>query len=82
MRLSGNHYSAKDDSWGNVTITRRSDLATIYLQGDEATEFIDNHRIFEAFGYPYGPFKTSAEHVDACLDAYAGVFPRNSIIYN
>jgi hypothetical protein len=82
MRLSGNHYSAKDDSWGNVTITRRSDLATIYLQGDDATEFIDNHRILNAIEYPSGPFATLAENVDACLDDYAEMFPRNSTIYN
>ena len=70
MTLNGNHYSAKTDRFGNVTILRKSDLATVYLQGDDAVEFLDNHRILEAIEYPSGPFKTSAEHVDACLDAY------------
>ena len=74
MRLNGNHYSARDDRYDNVTITRKSDLATVYLQGDEATEFTDNHRILDAIDYPTGPFATSAEHVDACLDAYSEVF--------
>ena len=70
MILNGNHYSAKSDSFGNVTILRKSDLATVYLQGDEAVEFVDNHRILDAIEYPSGPFTTQAEHVDACLDAY------------
>ncbi len=70
MRLNGNHYSAVEDRMGNVTILRKSDMATVYLQGDDAVEFLDNHRILYAIEYPSGPFKTSAEHVDACLDAY------------
>ena len=74
MRLNGIHFSTRDDSRGNVTITRKTDLATIYLQGDEAIEFIDNHRILDAIEYPSGPFTTAAEHIDACLDVYSDVF--------
>ena len=70
MILNGNHYSAKTDGLGNVTILRKSDLASIYLQGDDAIEFVDNHRILDAIEYPSGPFQTAAEHVDACLDQY------------
>jgi hypothetical protein len=55
---------------GSVTILRKSDMKTVCLQGDDATEFVDNHRILDAIEYPSGPFKTLAEHVDACLDAY------------
>jgi len=73
MTLSGNKYSAKEDRMGNVLITRKADGATCYLQGDDAIEFLDNHRILDAIEYPSGPFKTSAEHVDACLDAYDAV---------
>lgn len=73
MRLNGNKYSAVRDRMGNVTIIRKSDGASCYLQGDDATEFVDNHRILEAIEYPSGPFKTSAEHVDACLDEYSVV---------
>ena len=74
MRLNGIHFSARDDSYGNVTITRKTDLKTIYLQGDDAIEFIDNHRILDAIEYPSGPFTTAAEHIDACLDVYSEVF--------
>ena len=70
MRLLGNKYSAIEDGQGNITITRKVDGATCYLQGDDAIEFMDNHRILDAIEYPSGPFKTPAEHVDACLDAY------------
>lgn len=70
MTLNGNHYSAKSDRYGNITILRKSDMKTVYLQGDDAIEFEDNHRILDAIEYPSGPFQTSAEHVDACLDAY------------
>ena len=70
MRLNGNRYSAVEDRMGNVTILRKSDMKTVYLQGDDAVEFLDNHRILDAIEYPSGPFQTAAEHVDACLDAY------------
>lgn len=74
LRLNGIHYSAVEDRMGNVTITRKRDLASVYLQGDDAVEFIDNHRILDAIDYPSGPFKTIAEHVDACLDEYENIF--------
>lgn len=70
MRLNGNHYSAVEDRMGNVIITRKRDMASVYLHGDDAVEFIDNHRVLQAIDYPSGPFKTQAEHIDACLDAY------------
>jgi len=70
MRLSGNRYSAVEDRIGNILVTRKIDGATCYLQGDDAIEFIDNHRILDAIAYPSGPFKTSQEHVDVCLDAF------------
>lgn len=68
--MRGNHYSAVQDRQGNWTITRFSDMAQCYLQGDDAIEFTDNHRILDAITYPSGPFKTYEEHVDACLDMY------------
>lgn len=70
MRLSGNTYSAVSDRMGGVIIRRKTDGASCYLHGDDATEFLDNHRILDAVEYPSGPFKTSAEHVDACLSGY------------
>lgn len=73
MTLIGNKYTAKEDRSGSITIRRKADGATCYLQGDDAIEFIDNHRILDAIEYPSGPFKTSTEHVDACLDQYDAV---------
>jgi hypothetical protein len=73
MTLNGHKYSAKEDRMGNVTILRKSDGASCYLQGDDAIEFLDNHRILDAIDYPSGPFKTAADHVDACLDQYDSV---------
>jgi len=79
MRLNGNKYSAKSDRFGNVLILRKFDMATVYLQGDDAIEFEDNHRILQAIEYPSGPFKTLEEHVDACLDAYDEVMEAPSL---
>ena len=76
MRLNGNKYSAREDRIGNVLILRKTDMASCYLQGDDAVEFLDNHRILDAIDYPSGPFKTLADHVDACLDAYDSVMVR------
>jgi len=70
MTLNGNRYSAKEGRFGTVLILRKSDMATVFLQGDDAIEFLDNHKILDAMEYPCGPFKTLAEHVDACLDQY------------
>lgn len=74
MTLNGNRYSATEDRMGNVTIRRKSDGATCYLQGDDATEFLGNHRILDAIEYPSGPFKTARQHVDACLSEYDVIF--------
>lgn len=68
--MRGNHYSAATDRMGNVTITRLADMASCYLQGDDAVEFADNHRVLDAIEYPSGPFRTYEEHVDACLGQY------------
>lgn len=68
--LAGNKYVAKEDRMGHVTITRKTDGASVYLQGDDAVEFLDNHRILGTDTYPNHLFKTLADHVDACLDAY------------
>jgi len=68
--MRGNHYSATQDRMGNWTIRRLSDMASAYLQGDDAVEFTDNHRILDAITYPSGLFKTYEEHVDACLSEY------------
>ena len=68
--LRGNKFSAVENRAGNWTITRLADGASVYLQGDDAVEFADNHRILDTIEYPSGPFKTSAEHIDACLNAY------------
>ena len=74
--MRGNKFKAVEDRWGNVTITRFSDGASVLLQGDDATEFIDNHRILGAIDYPSGPFKTPEEHIDACLDQYTDVMQK------
>jgi hypothetical protein len=71
--MRGNKFSAVEDRMGNWTITRLSDGANAYLQGDDAVEFADNHRILGAIEYPSGPFKTAEEHIDACLDAYEAI---------
>ncbi len=76
--LLGNKYTAREDQMGNVLITRKADGAYCYLQGDDAIEFLDNHRILGAIEYPSGPFGTSAEHVDACLDQYDDVMSDSS----
>ena len=73
--MRGNHFSAIEDRLGNWTITRFSDNASVYLQGDDAVEFADNHRILDAISYPSGPFKTYEEHVDACLLYYTVLMP-------
>lgn len=70
MTLHGNYYKASEDSWGNITITRLSDGASCYLQGDDAIAFRDDYCGLEDIVYPSGPFKTPEEHVDACLSEY------------
>ena len=77
--MRGNKFSATRDRMGNWTITRLSDMASVYLQGDDAVEFTDNHRILDAIEYPSGPFKTAAEHIDACLDAYETIMTKDTI---
>ena len=73
FNLAGNKYAAEQDRWGNIEITRKRDGASCYLQGDDAIEFEDHHRIPHGITYPSGPFRTYEEHVDACLDAYDAV---------
>jgi hypothetical protein len=68
--LRGNKYTAMQDRMGHWTITRLSDGANCYLQGDDAVEFTDNHRLLGAITYPSGPFKTQSQHIDACLSDY------------
>ncbi len=70
IELLGNKYKAIEYRSGNILITRKSDQMSVYLQGDDAVEFIDNHRILGTSEYPSGPFKTLAEHIDACLSDY------------
>lgn len=73
MNLYGNHYSALSDRLGNVTITRKRDGATVYLQGDDVEQFMEIHAGLYELEYPSGPFKTREEHVDACLNCYDDV---------
>lgn len=73
MTLNGNHYRAEEDNFGNVIVFRKRDASTVYLQGEDATEFLLKYQILEVFQYPIGPFQTLAEHVDACLDVYDAV---------
>lgn len=74
--MRGNKFSAVQNRMGHWTITRLSDGASVYLQGDDAIEFTDNHRILDAIEYPSGPFKTAADHIDACLDCYEEVMTK------
>lgn len=71
--MRGNNFSAVQDRMGHWTVTRLSDGASVYLQGDDAVEFSDTHRILDAIEYPSGPFETAEQHIDACLDAYESV---------
>jgi hypothetical protein len=71
--MRGSRFSATQDRIGNWTIIRVSDGASCYLQGDDAIEFSDNHRILDAIEYPSGPFQTLAEHIDASLSEYETV---------
>jgi len=60
---------------GNIgaTITRKADKAEVFMQGDDALEIESQMDALDATaekGYPIGPFKSYAEHIDAILDAY------------
>jgi hypothetical protein len=63
---------------GNIgaTITRKSDGASVFMQGDDAVEVESQMDALDATaekGYPVEPFQTYAHHVDAVLDAYDSV---------
>ena len=73
MTYEGNVYTAKDDRWGNVTITRQHDSASCFLQGQDAEELLKDIEQFEAFEYPIGPFQNFAQQLDAFLDQYESI---------
>jgi hypothetical protein len=76
--MRGKHFTAIRDRFGNWAITRLSDGASVYLQGDDATEFEDNTRILDAMTYPNRLFKTAEDEIDSCLSEYESVMTENS----
>lgn len=66
---------------GNIgaTITRKTDGASVFMQGDDANEIASQMDALDATaekGYPIGPFKSYAQHIDAVLDAYDSVLSK------
>jgi len=70
MTYSGRKYQAKEDSWGNIRITRLSDNASAYLQGDDTNDLRDSLERLELTAYPSGPFQDYESHLDVVLDQY------------
>jgi hypothetical protein len=76
MTRTGYKYRVQTDRIGNALITRLSDKASVYMQGDDAVEIESQLDALEATaenGYPIGPFVDYASHLDAILDAYETV---------
>jgi len=72
MIYEGNLYKAVIGNIG-ATITRKSDGASVFMQGDDLDEIASQMDALDATaekGYPIGRFKSYAEHIDAILDAY------------
>ncbi len=75
MIYEGNRYNLVIGNIG-ATIMRKSDKATVFMQGDDRDEMESQMDALDATaekGYPVGPFKSYAEHIDAILDAYDDV---------
>ena len=73
MTRTGHIYKVQTDRFGNALITRLSDKASVYLQGDDAVEIESQLDALEATaekGYPIGPFRDFESHLDAILDPY------------
>jgi hypothetical protein len=69
---NGNVYCAVIGNIG-ATVTRKSDGASVWMQGDDAVEIESQMDALDATaerGYPLGPFKSYEEHLDAVLSAY------------
>jgi hypothetical protein len=73
MRYNGNVYKLDTDVIGNITITRRHDGASCFLQGDDTNELYLSLDALDNTVYPSGPFKNYKAHLDAVLDAYESV---------
>jgi hypothetical protein len=83
----GYHYDASTDRFGNITLTRAEDKASVYFQGDDAEFFradweaiqkIWNRTYSNQHGGPYyrkhfGPFKDYSEHFDSIASDYDSV---------
>ena len=75
MIYDGNKYKAVIGNIG-ATITRKSDNAEVFMQGDDRDEIESQMDALDATaekGYPIGPFKSYEQHIDAILDAYDDV---------
>src|SRR5215475_8222075 len=68
MIYEGKFYRAVIGNIG-ATITRKSDGASAWMQGNEADQLQTVLDKLETYNYPRGPFKTLAEHTDVILDA-------------
>ena len=73
MEYIGNVYTATSDRRGNITIVRKYDAASCFLQGDDAADLQASIERLESEQYPIGPFPNFATHLDAVLDAYESV---------
>ena len=73
VTYNGNVYTVKDDRQGSMTITRKYDGASCFLQGDDTIELRESITTLETIVYPTGPFQTFEAHLDAVLDAYESV---------
>jgi hypothetical protein len=69
----GGKYESKEDRMGNFTITRKSDGASAYLQGDDANQHRADLEKLDKIKYPSGPFKNYEQHHDAIASQYDDV---------
>jgi len=68
MTYKGNKFGAIVDRSGSITIVRKSDGATAFLQGDDTLDLHESLAKMDSIEYPIGPFQTYEQHLDAVLD--------------
>jgi hypothetical protein len=72
MIYDGINYRAVIGNIG-ATITRKSDGANVFMQGEDADTLQADLDKVEDVRHPSGPFKTYEQHIDALLDMYDDV---------
>lgn len=78
MTWDGAAYRATEDRAGNITITRKYDGATAFLQGDDTLDLRESLERLEEIDYPSGPFSDIYQHRDVVLDQYDTVMEVNT----